>query len=252
MNDDIEQRLAAVERALTDDDHDLSALAAEGETAARLQAVEDDLETLQETVADLEAATQALRGYVGNVKSVNDDVRERADLALETAEQAREAAAADEPMPDDTATAGATDADAGQRPDNRQRPAGEPTLELATDEGSARQPTAASATTDAAHSSPTDSSGSSTVDRNASSAPDLPTPSATDQCPLCDGDTEHGPASGQRNGTGRGRDGTPDRGSRHQAREDRQSVTDGGLVPDDEGSADGTDATVLARIRALL
>jgi hypothetical protein len=42
---------------------------------------------VEKRVAELEAATQALRGYVGNVRSVNERVEERADAALARAEE---------------------------------------------------------------------------------------------------------------------------------------------------------------------
>lgn len=63
----VERRLAAVERALATDEP--------LEYADRL----DDLEG---RVAELEAAVQALRGYVGSVRAVNEDIEQRADLAL--------------------------------------------------------------------------------------------------------------------------------------------------------------------------
>lgn len=68
------ERLAAVERALADGD-DAADGTASPDSAGRL----DDLE---ERVAELEAAVQAVRGYVGSVKHVNDDVADRADAAM--------------------------------------------------------------------------------------------------------------------------------------------------------------------------
>ena len=85
MDETLEDRIAAVERALTDGDHDLAALATEGDAADRIETLEADVAELTDRVTELEAATQALRGYVGNVRAVNEEVRERADLALETA-----------------------------------------------------------------------------------------------------------------------------------------------------------------------
>lgn len=79
---DLDRRLRAVERALTDGDHDLSALQDSAAMADRLDDVEDRLATIEEQVAELDAATQAVRGYVGNVRAVNEDVEERADAAL--------------------------------------------------------------------------------------------------------------------------------------------------------------------------
>jgi len=95
MDENFEDRLAAVERALTDGDHTLSALAGDAETADRLDTLEADIEELSDRVAELEAATQALRGYVGNVRAVNEEVEERADLAISKAERAHDAAVDD-------------------------------------------------------------------------------------------------------------------------------------------------------------
>jgi hypothetical protein len=103
MDGTIEERLAAVERALTDGDHDCAALAEGAATADRVAELEAGLEETTDRVAELEAATQALRGYVGNVRSVNDEVEQRADEALETAQAARRAAAGTAPSPDATA-----------------------------------------------------------------------------------------------------------------------------------------------------
>lgn len=91
MDGTLEDRLAAVERALTDGDHDCSALAEGAANAQRVSDLETDVEELTDRVAELEAATQALRGYVGNIRSVNTDVEQRADLALSKAEAARRA-----------------------------------------------------------------------------------------------------------------------------------------------------------------
>jgi len=91
MDGTLEDRLAALERAVTDGEHDCSALAEGAATADRVTEIEAELGELTDRVAELEAATQALRGYVGNVRSVNADVEERADLALSKAEAARRA-----------------------------------------------------------------------------------------------------------------------------------------------------------------
>jgi septal ring factor EnvC (AmiA/AmiB activator) len=91
MDETLEERLAAVERTLTDGDHDLTALENAGERADRLDDLEAEMDTLDERIAELEAATQALRGYVGNIRATNNEVEQRADLALEKAESALEA-----------------------------------------------------------------------------------------------------------------------------------------------------------------
>lgn len=86
MDDGLDQRVAALERTVTDGEYDLTALADEAETVERLDAVETQVSQLSDRVAELEAATQALRGYVGNIRTVNEDVEQRADAALAKAE----------------------------------------------------------------------------------------------------------------------------------------------------------------------
>jgi hypothetical protein len=90
MDDALRERVDALERAVTDEDCDLTALTDEAEAIQRLDAVETQLDELEDTVAELEAATQALRGYVGNVRSVNRDVEQRADAALAKARELEE------------------------------------------------------------------------------------------------------------------------------------------------------------------
>lgn len=80
--DAIERRLSAVERAVSGGEEDLSGIATASERDERLSAVEERLDAIDERVTELEAATQALRGYVGNVRSVNRDVERRAEAAL--------------------------------------------------------------------------------------------------------------------------------------------------------------------------
>ena len=67
----LDRRLEAVERALSEEEP--------LERADRL----DDVES---RVAELEAAVQALRGYVGSVRAVNEEIELRADRALRKAE----------------------------------------------------------------------------------------------------------------------------------------------------------------------
>jgi HAMP domain-containing protein len=86
MDDQLEGRVAALERAVTDDEGDPAALADAAVTAERLEELEATVEDLADRVAELEAATQALRGYVGNIRSVNREVEQRADLALSRVE----------------------------------------------------------------------------------------------------------------------------------------------------------------------
>lgn len=201
MDETIEERLSALERALTDGDHDLSALAADGETAARVATLEEQVETLGDRVDELDAATQALRGYVGNVRSVNEDVRTRADRALEVAEEAadREQSRGQRETSrngDSGGTGGQRGAPAETDPTPSEE---EPTLELAGDD-------------------------------RADSHSDT-TAAASENCPLCDG--EAGRASG---GQPAGQNhGTDTRQAAH-----HQRRTDGGLPVEDGGDSEAT------------
>jgi len=83
----IDERLRTIERALTDDAEDLEPLADAATLATRVEEIEGRVDEIEDRLDDLDAATQALRGYVGNVRSVNRDVERRADAALAKAEQ---------------------------------------------------------------------------------------------------------------------------------------------------------------------
>jgi len=78
----LDRRLGAVERAISGDDGDLDALASAGDLARRIEELESELEAAEDRISELEAATQALRGYVGSIRSVNEDVEQRADAAI--------------------------------------------------------------------------------------------------------------------------------------------------------------------------
>jgi len=82
----LDERLRAVERALTDADRDLTDLRTGAELATEVEALADRLEEAEARLDDLDAAAQALRGYVGNVRAVNETVERRADAALAKAE----------------------------------------------------------------------------------------------------------------------------------------------------------------------
>ncbi|MFC6975573.1 hypothetical protein ACFQL1_14410 [Halomicroarcula sp. GCM10025709] len=78
----LSERVSAVERAMTDGEQTLPEAGAVAEVEPRVADIETRLADLDERVTELEAATQALRGYVGSIKSVNEDVEQRADAAL--------------------------------------------------------------------------------------------------------------------------------------------------------------------------
>ncbi|OYR69056.1 DUF7310 family coiled-coil domain-containing protein [Halorubrum ezzemoulense] len=130
-DDRIESRLRAVERAVTGSEARPVDAAADAEATAERERLESRLDDLEERVAELEAATQAVRGYAGAIRAVNREVERRADLALARATEAgrenersggsvgRESSASDGQRADDTVPSeGALDA---ALPDDRSR-----------------------------------------------------------------------------------------------------------------------------------
>ncbi|MCG1002190.1 MULTISPECIES: hypothetical protein [Halobacterium] len=85
--DDIDERLRAVERALTDGDAAVSDLSDAAAVHGRLDAVEADLADLHERLDALDATVQSLHGYVGDIEAVNERVQRRADAAREAVER---------------------------------------------------------------------------------------------------------------------------------------------------------------------
>ncbi|SEK40147.1 DUF7310 family coiled-coil domain-containing protein [Haloferax larsenii] len=88
-------RLDAVERTLTGTDAPVSDLEDLAAVEERVSDLESTVETLTERMDDIDAATQAIRGYLGGVRAVNESVERRADAALAKAESL-EAALVDE------------------------------------------------------------------------------------------------------------------------------------------------------------
>jgi hypothetical protein len=83
--DRLSARLDAVERTLAgrEDDADPG-----GDDDPGSAALAERLDDVEARVAEVEAGLQAVRGYVGGVEAVNDDVERRADAALATADRA--------------------------------------------------------------------------------------------------------------------------------------------------------------------
>ncbi|WP_280585686.1 hypothetical protein [Halorubrum sp. Boch-26] len=106
--DHLEERLRAVERALTGSDTAVADLGDDAAAAAEREALASRVAELESRVEELEAATQAIRGYVGSIRAVNREVERRADLALARANRGEEGA-------HDTGSANETDlSDAAQ------------------------------------------------------------------------------------------------------------------------------------------
>lgn len=128
MSDDeaLQRRLRAVERSLTDSDHDVDSLRTAGEQADRVDELTARLDEAEDRIAELEASTQALRGYVGNVRSVNEDVEQRADAALAAVDRLEERF--DDAAPPEAGFGGPPDSpgSSGRRTESRQPPISSP------------------------------------------------------------------------------------------------------------------------------
>ncbi|SMO36025.1 DUF7310 family coiled-coil domain-containing protein [Halorubrum cibi] len=86
----IEERLDAVERALTGTDRPVAGVADRATADAERKAIAERLDAIETRIEELEAATQAVRGYAGAIRAVNREVERRADLALARATAARD------------------------------------------------------------------------------------------------------------------------------------------------------------------
>ncbi|WP_336336945.1 DUF7310 family coiled-coil domain-containing protein [Haloarcula brevis] len=84
------ERLRTVERTVTDGATEFPEVTELGEVEERVDSLERRVEDIDERTAELEAATQALRGYVGNVRTVNEEVEQRADAALAATDRLEE------------------------------------------------------------------------------------------------------------------------------------------------------------------
>ena len=115
--DRFEDRLRAVERALTGSDATVADLGDEATAAAEREALESRVDDLESRVEELEAATQAVRGYVGSVRAVNREVERRADLALARASRAGDEAVDATGEPRDADGEEGIDADGSGSPD---------------------------------------------------------------------------------------------------------------------------------------
>lgn len=106
MGSDLDDRLDAVERALTDSDRTPESLPEAADLADRLDDLVARVADLESRADDQEAALRAVRGYVGNVRHVNREVERTAEAAL------AKARALDAPDADEDPLAGIETADA--------------------------------------------------------------------------------------------------------------------------------------------
>jgi chromosome segregation ATPase len=83
---DVAARVDAIERAVVDGDGDLDT-AELATLAADVESLAERIECIEQRLGELDSAVQAVRGYAGNVRSVNREVERRADAALAKVEE---------------------------------------------------------------------------------------------------------------------------------------------------------------------
>jgi TolA-binding protein len=129
----LEERLRAVERAVTDGEASVAAVADAASVHERLDEFETRLDALEKRTDALDATVQSLHGYVGEIESVNEDVARRADAARAAVERLEEDRQRLEPPSADAATA---DGDAKPQPSRAaERDGGGPTSSHQPDTG---------------------------------------------------------------------------------------------------------------------
>jgi hypothetical protein len=86
MDDSLDERVDAIERALTDGEA-VEGLPEAGRVDARVEAVEESVADLDDRLSELEAAVQALRGFAGGIDAVDEAVERRANAAIARVER---------------------------------------------------------------------------------------------------------------------------------------------------------------------
>ncbi|MFB6069612.1 MAG: hypothetical protein ABEJ76_01205 [Halanaeroarchaeum sp.] len=87
----VDERLRAVERAITDEAVPVAEIDDAAALTERIGALETRVDEVAERAAETEAAVTALRGYVGEIQSVNENVERTAAAALAAVERLSEA-----------------------------------------------------------------------------------------------------------------------------------------------------------------
>jgi len=108
----LDERLTAVERAVVDGDHELDQLTDLAAFADDLERVESRLDDIEERLATVEARSQSVEGFVGRVRTVNEDVEQQADAAIAAVDRLERRVGELEALTEGTARTG----DAGNRP----------------------------------------------------------------------------------------------------------------------------------------
>jgi len=83
----LDERLTAVERTVVDGDHELDELADLASLADDVERLDERLDDVEQRLADVESRSQAMEGFVGNIRSVNEDVEQQADAAMATVDR---------------------------------------------------------------------------------------------------------------------------------------------------------------------
>lgn len=94
----LEERLQAVERAVTEEDLAVASVEDAAELTARIETLESRLDTMEATLDETSAAISALRGYVGEIRHVNREVERTASAAIAAVERLDDASGTPPPI----------------------------------------------------------------------------------------------------------------------------------------------------------
>ena len=97
MATDLEDRVRALERAVTERDDPPEPLPDVADVAATAADLEDRVGSLESRVQDLAARQQAVEAYVDHVNHVNESIERRADAALAAVDRLESATQRDSP-----------------------------------------------------------------------------------------------------------------------------------------------------------
>ncbi|WP_251344189.1 DUF7310 family coiled-coil domain-containing protein [Haloplanus halophilus] len=155
MDDALDERVDALERALTDG-HAADGLPEAARTASRVDELEATVEELDDRLAELEAAVQALRGFAGGVDAVDEAVERRANAAIARVErleaEVREGERGRPRNPDETPTRpGERDTDGRIAPGKRATRRGDSDPDPTRPDGDRPSPNPDSGTADGRH-----------------------------------------------------------------------------------------------------
>lgn len=116
MSTDLDDRVRALERAVSERDDPPEGLPAIADVTAATTDLDDRVSDLESRVADLVARQQAVEAYVDRVDHVNESIERRADAALAAIDRLESRRACDPATTDSSEPHPSTGSDSAERP----------------------------------------------------------------------------------------------------------------------------------------